>query len=392
MNKILLVTNYFPLIESGEDIFLKEEYSLGKDRFVTVQKLIKNSSIYPKKKSDLLHLITTPFKYFLISKYFIKKIRFKYILSDFKSFFKIIRIVQSLDRITDTFKNIYTYWNDEYTLAFILIKKFYKKDIKVITRIHGIDYVEERHKVPILLKKLVYLESNLIVSQCKWSKKYLEKTYNIMLENHFCLPIGVQINDEQEVFQPKNQINFASCSNLIELKNIDFHIRLLSKLAFNNPTKIFNYHIIGSGDKKTKLEQILNNTPSNLNVVFHGYIKNFQLSTFYRDKEIDYLIHLSKHEGGIPLAIQEALSFGLIVICSTQDCLTDLRMASSGIVSINLNDSDKTSLKKIEEIIFFSIRKKMKLKKNNLLLANRKYNSTVNSKKLLSKLDEVFNC
>jgi hypothetical protein len=299
MEKILLITNYFPLHKSGEDIFLKEEYELAASHYDIFQKLSKNSILFPNSRYNVIKLFFCLIRYSKLIIFTIQNIRLEHTLHDLKKVFRLLRIINNLDTITNKYNNIYTYWNDEYTLALVLLKKFYKPNLKIISRIHGIDYIKERHKTPPFMGKIVFSNLDLIASQCKWSKFYIEKTYQVQLDNFFNIPIGVSMIENLNLNSSPNSLNIASCSNLIPLKNLSYHIELLSKIAVNHPERTIHYFILGSGQERLRLERDAIKGPKNLNVIFVGAIENSEIPNFYTNNEISFLIHLSLHEGGI---------------------------------------------------------------------------------------------
>lgn len=391
MNKILLITNYFPLKSSGENIFLKEEYNYCKPYFEIKQKLIPSSTLFPKRKYNLFIHFISFVKFFKIIVFGFQNIRRQHILYDLRQILRIIRIIDGLNSITVKYKNVYTYWNDEYTLTLILLKKFYKPELKIVSRIHGIDYIEERQQIPPFLRKLVFTNLDLIISQCKWSKEYIEKKYDLQLNNFFDIPIGVQNFNKPHRNLCDTTLNIASCSNLIELKNVDLHIKLLSQVALRNANNLFHYFIIGSGPESENLKKACAFLPTNLKITFVGNLDNNVIQNFYEENRISLLIHLSKHEGGIPLAIQEGLSQGLRIIISKQECLNDLIDVSPGICVIDLNTEEKTQIKKIEAMIFYESKIVFEQEKKNIEIASVKFNAKKNSSILFYKLDEIFN-
>lgn len=388
--KCLTITNFFPVQKSGEDIFFSNEYIYGHEIMEVIPYLCVDSLLYLKKNSitKLLKLCLSYFFDFLL---LLKYCRLLNLLNDLKSIFRTLQALDIILKKKSNFEVYYTFWCNDYTLALCLFKHKYNKNCRIITRVHGVDYIAERHPYDFFARSFLINTIDNIVPQCKWAINYFTRYRISNLNKVIPIPIGVTQTNYETKIDKSNCIYLASCSNLIKLKRIDLAIDGIKELALNCKDKNFEYHVIGSGPELINLKKISNNSPKNLKVIFTGQIDNAQLINYYKNNNINFFIHLSRTEGGIPLAIQEALSFGLIIVSAKVNCINDLVGMSNGLYLLPKTFDITEFYSMILNVINTNSELLVQYSEQNIKVSNKFFNKEKNSKKLINLINENIN-
>ncbi len=227
-----------------------------------------------------------------------------------------------------------------HALLAILIAKFYSPDIlhfqaigpsvflplakilgfkKIVVTHHGPDYLREKWKnfAKAILKlgeffSIKFADKVIVVSS--YIKKYLEEKYH--RHDLVVIPNGVDIPDiveagptlEKYALKPKEYI-FTACRFVPEKGLLDL---IEAYRMINNPA--FKLVIAGDADHEDdysrKVKSLAKQTPG---VVLTGVLSGKPLSELYSNAG---LFVLPSYYEGLPLALLEALSYGLPVLVS----------------------------------------------------------------------------
>lgn len=131
-----------------------------------------------------------------------------------------------------------------------------------------------------------------------------------------------EISPNTKNSEPEPEITFLSCARMVPYKRVDLAISFISSLAKSFPSVKFRYIHIGDGPLGSSIRgQIARIQPSNVTFDIKGFITNKEVQDIYRNTSIDWTILLSTMEGGNPIALSEALSYGVPVIaCNVPGC------------------------------------------------------------------------
>lgn len=210
---------------------------------------------------------------------------------------------------------VYTYWFSQQTLAAGLLKTFYP-DIKVISRIHGGDLYEERHKpVYLPLRHVTFCLVDRVYAISDNGKQYIKRKYAVDDKCNISR-LGVVNNGHDAPYSKDGIMRVVSCSLLVPVKRLHLIIQGLSLLAQQYPHQVFIWHHLGDGILRSELErQAARSLPANVEWKFVGQVSNQAVLNFYRENPVDVFINVSSSEG-IPVSIMEAMSFGIPVIAT----------------------------------------------------------------------------
>jgi colanic acid/amylovoran biosynthesis glycosyltransferase len=206
---------------------------------------------------------------------------------------------------------LYFFWAREnaFVIPLLEIKKFRK----IVVRFHGYDLYEERKMndgyIPYRQPLLKCISDAVFVSQHGLS--YMEQKYpGHKFASHLfrlgSLKRGVAVPSEDGIFK------LYTCSSYAPVKRLD----LLARALMYADTKIEWNHIgSGKGPDIEKVMRIVENFPSNVKFIDHGFIQPDNVLDKYNGTQIDLLINVSESEG-VPVSIMEAISAGIPIMAT----------------------------------------------------------------------------
>jgi glycosyltransferase involved in cell wall biosynthesis len=219
--------------------------------------------------------------------------------------------------------SFYSVWMDEGALMFAVLKD--KNRISdFVFRLHGYDLYDERRTgnyMPFRYYNFQQAKKIFIVS--KAGKDYLirKKIFPKKLVVNYS-----GLYDKGENPFDKKTFTLVSVSNIIPLKRIGEIIEILHFIDF--PVRWVHF---GEGTIKGKLIESAATLPQNINWKFNGQTSQEELNDFYSRTSVNLFIHLSETEG-LPLAIVEALSYGIPAIACDVGGIPEIVNDQTGIL------------------------------------------------------------
>jgi glycosyltransferase involved in cell wall biosynthesis len=206
----------------------------------------------------------------------------------------------------------YCYWTESWALAIsILIKK---NMIKTgISRVHGFDlFLERRKHNTISFRHTQFKYLNSITAASTRAYEYLLENYPAYQTKFNLFPLGIEDNGENP-FNKDEVFTLVSCGNVIDIKRVDLIAKALCYIDF--PLKWIHF---GDGKLIEDVKNEVKKLPKTIKVELKGRIQNSDIIKFYQSTHVSLFIHTSVSEGGVPVSIQEAASFGIpILACDT---------------------------------------------------------------------------
>lgn len=244
---------------------------------------------------------------------------------------------------------MYTYWTTSTTLGLgYLTKK--RRNIKLISRTHGIDLYEERGSVVCRRETLKYIDEIHTVSLA--GKNYLIERYSMCKDKVKFSPLGVKIANNINQVTDNKKFVIVSCSQIIALKRVHLianALEILSKEPKLKIGRILWYHF-GNGDLFEELKYVVKDINNeNVEVNLWGYVNNDKIMEFYTEEQVNLFITTTSSEGGRPVSIQEALSFGIPILATKVGGIPEIVDDSVG----KLLSENPTPSEIANEILFF---------------------------------------
>lgn len=245
----------------------------------------------------------------------------------------------------DTKAVFYFYWFDYKCFGFAMHKHKFP-GIKMIARTHGCDLYDERERYgkqffqPQMDDRLTKL-----IFAAQFAKNYYIRRYHKRETDRYSLHrLGVSekgITYEQRKVRKKEGLAFlmVSCSHALSIKRINLIIGGLSTVEDEDIKWIH----IGDGEELQALQaeaQKKLGEMKNIQYQFVGALTNDKVLQFYRDNYVGCFITTTQTEGGSPVSVQEALSFGVPVIATAVGELPQMVRGNGALLSENPNKEE----------------------------------------------------
>lgn len=218
----------------------------------------------------------------------------------------------------------YSFWYTYYCYSMMRERKRYP-GIRIVARAHGVDLYHER--VPGGRQPFRHqMEKNLdaLVFACEYGKRYYEARVKDEPTDsgrlHVCR-LGIEKPRQQIPADGAGIWRLLSCSHVIPLKRIRL---IIDGLSCIEGAKISWTHI-GDGSALEEMRQYAAeklDAKDNIQYRFTGFVQDVR--TYYETQPVDCFITTSQTEGGCPVSIQEAMSYGIPVIGTDVGGITEM--------------------------------------------------------------------
>lgn len=235
-----------------------------------------------------------------------------------ETFFKRFKNILQLQKDTDAI--VYFYWYDYKCFGMTMHKHQYP-NIRMIARTHGYDLYDERELYGRqFFKEQMDRELDRLIFAAAFAKDYYLKRYHKTNGVKYPLyRLGVSekqmtLDQRRSSFEPDSFL-LLSCSHVINIKRVEL---IIEGLAQTDDRKIRWIHL-GNGEQFEQtcdLAARMLGNKKNISFEFRGEIPNDQVLQFYRENYVGAFITTTSTEGGSPVSVQEALSFGVPVIAT----------------------------------------------------------------------------
>lgn len=269
---------------------------------------------------------------------------------------------------------VYTFWCLEPTLGSCFLKQKYS-NMKLITRMLGRDlYHERRDDGRQCFRSYInkYIDAIFFASESMltYYKEYFFKN----LYSQVC-HIGRIGTKSQKTLNPLNKseiFTLYSCSNVIPLKRVELIVQALG--CINEKYKIHWVHF-GDGselDNISKLADDVQRSNKFIQIELKGHTDREKIFKFLCENPIDCFITTTSTEGGEPLALVEALSYGIPIIAT--DVADISRTVQGNGILLEENPSVMDVKNAIEAIIEMGEYDKRRMRKISVEIWSRYFN------------------
>lgn len=361
-NTLLLFTNEYPY-GKGES-FVEKELVLHSKHFKevvlfplvslgvrrTVPQNVKVVNLFEEKSYNPTQTLFNNFiPFFKIifyelyrsysSAYFLKKFPyFKSIL--LQNFFRAELLKSYLSSKRKTHDMVfYSFWTDDWATALSILK--WQGEIETfITRVHGYDLYKERWNgwvIPFRNFQLDNISKILAVSND--GLHYLQKEYPFYFNKFFLNHLTASDNGIGP-FEQDHIFTIVSCSAVIPLKRVHLIVKLLKKIKY--PIKWVH---LGDGALLDEIKSECKELSENVITDLKGYTPHEQIIDFYKKNSVNLFVSLSETEGGVPLSLQEAASFGIPLLGVDVGGVSEIVNENTGILlpqNFNFNELKST--------------------------------------------------
>ena len=296
------------------------------------------------------------------------------------------RLKKSLRLAKDTRALFYFYWWDYKCLGLTMHRRRYPY-MHIIARTHGYDLYDEREMYgKQFFKPQMDRELDRVIFAAQYAQQYYLNKYkrsdSIKYPVH-CL--GVQ-DPKANLDEGKNQVfHIVSCSYAIPIKRIELIIEGLCQIT---DIEIKWVHL-GNGSELNRLKDMARKKfGKNIEYNFAGRILNQDVINYYKENSVNCFITTTSTEGGNPVSVQEALSFGIPIIATAVGDLP--RMVDNNGVLLSENPTGYEVAQAIRKIADLDDAGYIDLRKNSYRIYCQNYNADTNHRNLMEDLSQII--
>lgn len=220
----------------------------------------------------------------------------------------------------------YSFWTDDWATVLSVAKE--KKHIpEFFSRVHGYDLYRERWPEQIIPFRHFQLRNvKAIYAVSKDGQHYLQRNYPAYASK-FRLSHLSTFDKGIAPFHPDGVFTIVTCARLDPLKRIPLLAEALKNISF--PVRWVHF---GDGADMQRLRNAISTLPANITAELRGYVPTAALLDFYGKNTVNLVVNLSVTEGGVPLALQEAASFGIPLLATAAGGSVEIVNERTGIL------------------------------------------------------------
>lgn len=415
--KLYLITKEFPY-GHGEDSFVKPEYPYLRDKFdVTVIAAELSDHLGSSKTSSQIKAGKVSvqqnmgnkflsFVHFLMRRecyieiFHIVKAKKKIIQRIYRmlmfgtaaeTFYRRLRVETKLCK--DTNAIFYFYWFDYKCFSLTMHKKRYPH-IRVIARTHGYDLYDDRELYgKQFFKEQMDAKLDKLIFAAQYAKDYYLQRYHkadcgkYLLARLGVSDKGISVETRKRNHKGKEGFLLLSCSHAVDIKRVNCIIDGLSCID----DKEIQWVHIGGGDRldalKEQAKRQLGNK-HNIQFCFMGNMVNDDVIKFYQDNYVSCFITTTETEGGAPVSVQEALSFGVPVIVSAAGELSYMVRLNGYLLPVDLQAGDVgNAIEKMAEL--YGTNEYFDMCRDSLSIYREMFDEKVNYPKVAKEIENI---
>lgn len=228
-------------------------------------------------------------------------------------------------------KNVtaYVYWTHDWVTVLGLVKKRHPL-FHFFSRAHGFDIFEDQNPsgwIPFRHFQLAQVDRIYCAS-----RSGLEHLHSRFPERSdlFKLSRLGTTDHGQGPFDPTGPLKIVSCSFLIPRKRVLLLVEALSLVKC--PVEWTHF---GGGEEESIVLEATGRLPGHIRVDLRGLVNNEEVVSTYKKTPFDVFVHLSRLEGGVAVAIQEATSFGIPIVATDSGGVREIMVPETGLLLEN---------------------------------------------------------
>lgn len=422
MKKLYLVTNGYPYtIDESTFIQPEIEYLSDKYKITIIARIPYGGEL---DSSDEVERIKSKgiavYKYVTERKSVMGAIKGIFKCTNLEFFREIIRVLRSGNRILarlaliyvhyteaidlyyyilkgkiindDSDSIFYSYWFHQATHAGIILKRRKCGKLKVISRVHGYDLYNEQGIAGYQpFKCQMDLGVDRLLFVCEQGKQYYLDYFATSRDNKKYIVNRLGVYDpggNRNVIKSSDGIlNLVSCSSVYPVKRLYL---IIEALALIEDVKVKWVHF-GDGadyDCISELASDLLDKKDNIEFMFMGRVVNRKVLEYYKEKKPDCIINTSYSEG-CTVSIQEAISYGMLVIATNVG--GNGEMVDGNGILLSKDPSPREIAQAVSTIARITSVESEKMKKKSVEIWQNKFNRVKNIVELGRILEELNN-
>ncbi|MBL7965270.1 MAG: glycosyltransferase [Flavobacteriales bacterium] len=219
----------------------------------------------------------------------------------------------------------YSYWSGDWATVLGLLRVM-DPGFRFVSRMHGFDLFAERQTQgwPVFQRfHIEQAERVFVASQAGLDD--LQARYPDHAGRFELARLGTRDHGHGPL-PAEGPLHIVSCAHLVPLKRV----ALLAEALHDVPVP-WRWTHIGDGPERAEVEALAPRSEGT-EVVLLGERPNAELLDWYRRTPIDVFVHTSASEGGVPVALQEAASFGIPLLALDAGGVREIVNARTGVL------------------------------------------------------------
>ena len=203
--------------------------------------------------------------------------------------------------------------------------------------------------------------------------------------------MGTKQNSDNKRIISKGEKLFkiVSCSSLISLKRVDLVLRGIKLFAKEHTDIRIEWVHFGDGplfENFLKEPEKIQNPK--LTIDLKGYVTNDEILEYYQNNFVDLFITTSSTEGGVPVTLQEAQSFGIPCIGTNVGGIPEIINEKNGLL-ISKNPTPNEIANAIGEIYNKDEKEIKQMRLNCYKNWEKNFNADINFKKFAEEIKDL---
>ncbi len=227
---------------------------------------------------------------------------------------------------------LYAYWLDDLAYAAGLVTLTLPA-ITAVARAHSREVYQESATAGYIPFQAITLERlDAVFAISEFARQYLANRHPRQAPHCEVARLGVTDPGFDAVPSSDGTLRIFSCSCLESHKRIALLIHGLHALTRAHPGLPVEWHHIGDGSERAKLEELAGRLlPHTARWIFHGLVPNQAVREIYRTNPVDVFVNVSEIEG-VPVSIMEAQSCGIPAVAPAISGMAEIVTAENGIL------------------------------------------------------------
>ncbi|MCB9170784.1 MAG: glycosyltransferase [Flavobacteriales bacterium] len=207
---------------------------------------------------------------------------------------------------------LYSYWTSDWATALGLWRYWYPKGW-FVSRIMGFDLFADRSPDGWQVLQSFHLErARRVYAVSRSGLEHLRERHPRFADRLGLAYLGTADHGSAPWAPSPGPLRIVSCSNLFPLKRVTLLAKALALFEMEVEWTHF-----GDGPERDDLEREIARMPPNVRATLMGSVPNKHVISWYQEHPVDLFVHPSMSEGGVPVALMEAASFGVpMVACA----------------------------------------------------------------------------
>ncbi len=233
-----------------------------------------------------------------------------------------------LDQFSDRYDPqrvvLYSYWTSDWATV-LGLWKMRDPRVRFFTRMMGFDMFDHRAGENWQMLQAFHVQQvDHIFTIAQAGQAYMNERYPNARDKFSLSPLAT-MDHGAAPWAPSPTLRIASCANLVPLKRVEILAEAVSRL--NIPVKWTHF---GDGSERDLIGAMVRAFPPIIEVELKGSRPNSEVIHWYRTNPVDVFVHTSRTEGGAPVALQEAASFGIPLIAADAGGVKEIVTPATG--------------------------------------------------------------